>query len=231
MKVNPKSLQKPALALSALHGFLVSEWLKVESEGLLPVYGSQLSRGDSWSAAILFAAEEEGGREVTLRMFGLPSTTVLYTSYTLDNRDSAFTLWQTMGKPLNPTKLQAEALVDAAALKHSEVQHLPEKQGKGNLTLSVPGPGALMIRFCSNSTSPPPQPYWLTALPGWRGSLFLSWRLPASSSCVASFQLEFSSSRSFDSFDLLSTGLVTLRTVTIFRYTSFAVVLNLFMII
>ena len=198
-----------------------------EDGGLAAVYGSQLLSTDGdWSSAILFAVEEDeeeerGGREVTLRMSGLPSSSssaVLYTSYTLEDHDSAYTLWQSMDKPLNPTRLQAEALADAAALRHSPVQHLSENQGRGNLSLTVPGAGVLMVRFCSNSTAPPPQPYWLTALPGWKGSLFLSWRLPTSPfSCVASFQLEFSPSLSIDSFAPVATGLLTLRTVTLFR--------------
>ena len=159
-------------------------------------------------------------------MSGLPSSTssstVLYTSYTLEDRSSAYALWQSMGKPLNPTRIQAETIVDAAALRHSPVQHLSENQGRGNLSLTVPGAGVLMIRFCTNSTAPPPQPHWLTALPGWNGSLFLSWRLPASTfSCVASFQLEFSPSLSIDSFAPVATGLLTLRTVTLFRWHTF----------
>lgn len=209
------------MGLTALHGFLVGDWLEVEGEdgGLAAVYGAQLSTGGGWNSAILFAAEEEegGGREVTLRMSGLPSSSVLYTSYTLEDHGSSYALWQAMGKPLNPTRPQAEALVDSAALKHSPVQQLTERQGRGNLTLRVPGRGVLMLRFCSSSTSPPPQPYWLTALPGWKGSLFLSWRLPDSTSCVTSFQLEFSPSHSIDSFAPLPTGLLTLRTVTLFR--------------
>ena len=212
------------MGLTALHGFLVGDWLEVEGEddGLAAVYGTQqLSTGGGWNSAILFAAEEEeggGGRVVTLRMSGLPSSSVLYTSYTLQDRGSAYDLWRAMGKPLNPTRLQAEALADSAALRHSPVQHLSQNQGgRGNLTLTVPGPGALMIRFCSNSTSPPPQPYWLTALPGWNGSLFLSWRIPASTSCVTSFQLEFSTSHSIESFAPWTTGLLTMRTVTLFR--------------
>ena len=216
--------QKPVLGLTALHGFLVGEWLEVEGEdgGLAAVYGAQLSTGSGWNSAILFAAEEEEeeeeerGREVNLQMSGLPSS-VLFTSYTLEDRGSSFALWQAMGKPLKPTRLQAEALVDSAALRHSPVQHLSERQGIGNLTLRVPGRGVLMLRLCSNSTSSPPQPYWLTALPGWKGSLFLSWRLPESTSCVASFQLEFSPSHSVDQFAPLSTGLLTLRTATLFR--------------
>ena len=159
-------------------------------------------------------------------MSGLPSSSssdvLLYTSYTLEDHDSAYTLWQSMDKPLNPTRLQAEALADAAALRHSPVQHLSENQGRGNLSLTVPGAGVLMVRFCSNSTAPPPQPYWLTALPGWNGSLFLSWRLPTSpSSCVVSFQLEYSPSRSIGSFAPVSIGLLTLRTVTLFRWHMF----------
>ena len=222
IRYDSKSFQKPVLGLTALHGFLVGDWLEVEGEdgGLAAVYGAQLSTGGGWNSAILFAAAEEeegGGREVTLRMSGLPSSSVLYTSYTLEDHGSSYALWQAMGKPLNPTRLQAEALVDSAALKHSPVQQLTERQGRGNLTLRVPGRGVLMLRFCSNSTSPPPQPYWLTALPGWKGSLFLSWRLPDSTSCVTSFQLEFSPSHSIDSFAPLPTGLLTLRTATLFR--------------
>ena len=215
------------MGLTALHGFLVGDWLEVdgEDEDLAAVYGTQLlSTGGGWNSAILFAAEEEeeGGRVVTLRMSGLPPSSVLYTSYTLQDGGSAYALWRAMGKPLNPTRLQAEALADSAALRHSPVQHLSEKQGgRGNLTLTVPGPGVLMIRFCSNSTSPPPQPYWLRALPGWKGSLFLSWRIPVSTSCVTSFQLEFSPSHSIDSFSPLSTGLLTLRTVTLIRWNKF----------
>ena len=210
------------MGLTALHGFLVGDWLEVEADdgGLAAVYGARLATGGGWNSAILFAAEEEGergGREVTLRMSGLPSSSVLYTSYSLQDRGSSFALWQAMGKPLKPTRLQAEALVDSAALRHSPVQQLSERLGRGNVSLTVPGPGILLLRFCSNSTSPPPQPYWLTALPGWKRTLFLSWRLPESTSCVTSFQLEFSPSLSIDQFAPLPTDWLTLRTVTLFR--------------
>ena len=219
---NPRIFQKPILGLTALLGFLVGRWLQIENnesvDNSLSVFGAQLPRGGGdWSAAILLASEEEQTEQVTVQIVGLPPYEVLCTSYIITEHNNAFNLWTTMGKPLNPSKIQAEALMEASLLRTEPVP-IFKKQGKANISLAMPSPGVVLLRLCSNSTAPPPQPYWLTALPDWDGGLFLSWRIPISSSCVTTYKVQFSRSLSSDRFVPVETGILTLRTVTILRW-------------
>ena len=220
--INPRIFQKPILGLTALLGFLVGRWLQIEKnesgDNSLSVFGAQLPRvGGDWSAAILLASEEEQAKQVTVQIVGLPPYEVLCTSYIITDHNNAFNLWTTMGKPLNPSKIQAEALMEASLLRTEPVPMF-KKQGKANISLAMPSPGVVLLRLCSNSTAPPPQPYWLTALPDWGGGLFLSWRIPISSSCVTTYKVQFSRSLSSDRFVPVETGILTLRTVTILRW-------------
>ena len=182
------------------------------------MFGAQLPRGGGdWSAAILLASEVEQTKQVTVQIVGLPPYEVLCTSYIITDHNNAFNLWTTMGKPLNPSKIQAEALMEASLLRTEPVPMF-KKQGKANISLAMPSPGVVLLRLCSNSTAPPPQPYWLAALPDWDGGLFLSWRIPISSSCVTTYKVQFSRSLSSDRFVPVETGILTLRTVTILRW-------------
>ena len=156
--INPRIFQKPILGLTALLGFLVGRWLQIEKnesgDNSLSVFGAQLPRGGGdWSAAILLASEEEQTKEMTVQIVGLPPYEVLCTSYIITDHNNAFNLWTTMGKPLNPSKIQAEALMEASLLRTEPVPMF-KKQGKANISLAMPSPGVVLLRLCSNSTAP-----------------------------------------------------------------------------
>lgn len=86
---------------------------------------------------------------VSLTITGLPASKVLFTHYRIDETHSnAYTVWQRMGSPQNPTASQVNQLVKAGQLEKLEkAKDIKIKNGQTVLTMQLPRQGVSLLTY------------------------------------------------------------------------------------
>jgi xylan 1,4-beta-xylosidase len=159
-------VDKPVLNVFRMFGLMKGNKVASKSDrmySLKSIVDSSVRKGtdigalaskDKQSAAVMIwnyhdENKQEPGSLVRVNIVGLPSRTITFTHYRIDNEHSnSYEVWKKMGSPANPTAVQVEALQKAGQLTTlGKPGKLKLTKGNALLYFQLPRQGVSLLKF------------------------------------------------------------------------------------
>ncbi|MFC5864733.1 beta-xylosidase [Acidicapsa dinghuensis] len=159
-------VDKPVLNVFRMMGMLGGEQVQVESSGALSL--DDMLQGDATGAGDIDAIATRQGNEVsilvwnyadddvlapdprvTLKIAGLGNGSVQEEEFRMDkNHSNAYTVWQSMGSPAQPTPEQQKKFEEAGGLERISAPHAMQiQEGNAAVEITLPRQGVTLIRL------------------------------------------------------------------------------------